>query len=152
MTKTYYAGSHLGKWRLPSLCNKHWASTIENLDLHINTNTSTYHTTFVHQNCHEITYAPGLQWVLLLLKDSRVLIYSTVVFYIFVFCFVYLYISISRETQDTKVRESLTWILPHHIYVTKMNIWILCEQRFVHLRNQPDRESNTDRWRGRQAS
>src|SRR6476619_7900709 len=52
--------------------------------------------------------------------------------------YLYLYISISRETQDAKGREALIWIVPHHTYVVKVNTRILCEPRFLHLRNQPD--------------
>src|SRR6476469_8179324 len=56
----------------------------------------------------------------------------------------YLYISISRETQDAKGREALIWILPHHTYVAKVNTSILCEPRFLHLRNQPD--TGVEQW------
>ena len=60
MTKTRATSGHFEKWRLPPLCHPQPTSTIENPDLRINTVTTTYHTTFNHQNCHEITYAPGL--------------------------------------------------------------------------------------------
>jgi len=42
----------------------------------------------------------------------------------------------SWATQDAKGREALTWILPTHTYVAKVNTRILCEPRFLHLRNQ----------------
>jgi len=55
------------------------------------------------------------------------------------FC-IHLYVSISRETQDAKGREALIWILSRYTYVAKVNTWILGESRFLHLRNQPDKE------------
>ena len=60
MAKTHIAGGHIGKWRLPPLCHPQATITIGNHDLHIHTITTIYHTIFLHQNCHEITYAPQL--------------------------------------------------------------------------------------------
>ena len=60
MTKTHGAGGHFGKWRLPPLCHPQPTNTIKNHDLHIHTITGIYHNIYYHQNCHEITYAPGL--------------------------------------------------------------------------------------------
>ena len=56
----------------------------------------------------------------------------------------YLYISFSREKQDAKGCEALIWILPHHTYVAKVNTRILCEPRFLNLRNQPD--TGVEQW------
>jgi len=56
MTKTRATGGHFEKWRLPPLCHPQPTSTIENPDLRINTVTTTYHTTFNHQNCHDIVF------------------------------------------------------------------------------------------------
>ena len=56
MTKTRATGGHFEKWRLPPLCHPQPTSTIKNPDLRINTVTTTYHTTFNHQNCHDIVF------------------------------------------------------------------------------------------------
>ena len=37
---------------------------IENHDLQIHTIPTIYHTMLLHQNCHEITYAPGLYFAI----------------------------------------------------------------------------------------
>src|SRR6478609_5171896 len=63
----------------------------------------------------------------------------------------YLYISISREIQDAKGREALIWILPHHTYVAKLTPEYFASRDFDISEISPTRESNTNRFRGRQA-
>ena len=45
--------------------------------------------------------------------------------------FVFVYFGLG-ETQDAKGRETLTWILPHHTYVAKVNL-NTCKPRLLHL-------------------
>jgi uncharacterized protein (DUF779 family) len=60
MAKTHVGGGHIGKWRPSPLCYPQQTIVIENHDLQIHTIPTIYHTILLYQNCHEITYAPGL--------------------------------------------------------------------------------------------
>ena len=60
MAKANVGGGHIGKWRPSQLCDPQPTIVIKNHDLQLHTIPTIYHTMLLHQNCHEITYAPGL--------------------------------------------------------------------------------------------
>jgi len=92
------------------------------------------------------THMVTLIWLHLICFDEWRISYRRHVFLTNIIIFeylLYLYISIAWETQDSKDREALTWILPHHTYVAKVNTWILCELKFLNLRNRAQTGSRT---------
>ena len=60
MAKANDGGGHIGKWP-PSQLGDPQPTFIENHDLQLHTIPTIYHTILLYQNCHEITYAPGLR-------------------------------------------------------------------------------------------
>ena len=64
MAKAHVEGGHFGKWRPSPLGHPQLTIVIENHDLQIHTISTIYHTMLLHQNCHEITNAPGLYFAI----------------------------------------------------------------------------------------